>query len=221
MIAMFCKSFKLMILSSVLAALSASASAVQFNDNFNVNQTSVSNYGLGVVDGPSQASVLGSTRRLSVVNLLNDAPGDARSRIAVSAGNLKFSNDVEVQSNGYVTYDWTTPEDLSGSGTLNFSFLSNDIAGHLTVNLLDVNHIASSNTVVLPASLSPFGVSVSGLFNGGIDRTKIIGLAFVFQGNDKGQDLLLDDVQSAVPEPASMAALGIGAVALLRRRRSK
>ena len=203
-----------------LGAASLSAHAVVFTDDYSVDQASIINTtAVSNVDGPSQSFGLfaDSTRRLSLTNRSNTAVGDARSRIAVSDGELKFSNDVEVRSAGYVTYDFLSPADLTGSDNVTLNFLANDIAATVTVTTLDYDGNANAFSAPMIVSLAPFSVTLNGIL-AGVDRTRMRGIAFSFEGSMAGEDLRLDNVQ-AVPEPASVAALGVGVLGLLRRRR--
>ena len=193
---------------------------MSFFDSFSVAQSSITNStASGQVDGPTQAfgQFANSTRRLSLVNIVNTEAGDARSRFSIGDGQAKFSNDAEVRSAGYITYDFLTPADLTGSDDVTLNIVSNDISASVTVNTLDYDGKSNSFTAPLSVSSSAYSVTLTGIL-AGIDKTRVRGIAFQFDGSMVGQDLRIDSIQ-AVPEPASFAALGLGVVALAKRRR--
>lgn len=202
--------------SLAAAALGAAAAsqAVVFADDFSVGQDAVTVD--SVAGGAYNIKAVGAFDRfLGVRNLDNLAPGSARSRLAVNAGFLSVGNEPEVKSLQTVGYGFGAGSDLTGSVDLLIGVLSNDVAGsvHVDSDDADGHHYAASFAV-------PVGASTVKLANflGGLDVKRITGISLAFDASDYGADLRVSGVQ-AVPEPASFAVLGLGAVALLRRRR--
>lgn len=109
---------------------------------------------------------------------------------------------------------------------LNLKFSSNGastLATDFTTTLLTVN--SGLTTTGYPNTWTQFSVTLSGLASGGVNGR----FAFdynVTNGGPSGSNsdfIGIDTVQYTavtVPEPASMAALGLGALALIRRRRA-
>lgn len=91
--------------------------------------------------------------------------------------------------------------------------------GDFTTLLLDIN--PNLTLAGYPNTWTQFNVTVSGL--GGPTSGRMAFRYFVPQGGPTGANsdyIGIDTVSyTAVPEPATMAVLGLGAVALLRRRR--
>ncbi len=89
--------------------------------------------------------------------------------------------------------------------------------------LLSIN--PSLTTGVYPTAWTQFSTTLSGLSSSGVSG-RLAFRYFVTSGGPDGSNsdyIGVDDVAytvAPVPEPASMAVLGIGALALLRRRRS-
>lgn len=110
---------------------------------------------------------------------------------------------------------------LSASESVRISFLAND--QDLTVNVFALSGqgtgTSSSTTIVAGGQTSPFDVDFSfASFTGNADLSNIDRLVIVFDTSPSG-DFALSQV-STVPEPASMAILGLGALGLIRRRRA-
>ena len=206
-------------ITTLVAALAAAAAsqAVVFTDDFSFTQTGITliSPGSSATGGANIASNV--SRVLINSQFANDDSGFARSHVGVKNGSFNLSNDVEVASNGAVQYAFANAIDLSGTTGFRLDFLSNDIADGAAIQVRDANGNDSFFSGNVAASLSPFSSTLSFISgNANLAQTKRVFL--VLGGNFRGEDLSLDQIQS-VPEPASMAALGLGALGLLRRRR--
>lgn len=112
-------------------------------------------------------------------------------------------------ANGYAAVHWNGFFDTPASGVVNFSVGSDDdswvfLNGHLVLDDGNVHGLNSLSTTV--TGLAP-----------GTNRVDV----FFADRHTTGSSLFFDTDanMSAVPEPATMAVLGLGALGLVRRRR--
>ena len=69
------------------------------------------------------------------------------------------------------------------------------------------------------ATYSPF--SISGVVPAGADLGRVVYAIQTFTGTSNTGTVFVDDVSLTVPEPTALSMLGLGAVAILRRRRAR
>ncbi len=115
--------------------------------------------------------------------------------------------------------------DLSGIASMSFDF---NVTG--SVNLIWYLE-DSNNGLYLSLSNAPVSVSGTGtqtlnfstaIIDLGFDLNSVTGMSVQFSGISAGEGATVTNfTYEAVPEPATMATLGLGALALVRRRRLK
>jgi surface-anchored protein len=110
---------------------------------------------------------------------------------------------------------WLTLTGLSGPG--HFSLWTTDAFGNPTAHMSSANGITAADTFLIP-------VGAHAHANWGFTATGMYEVFFQAHGFINGQRVESDFVGynfEVVPEPGTMAALGVGAAALLARRRKK
>lgn len=205
-----------LVTAASVAALSAQA--IVFGDDFSVTQVGVVNTDVsGTTLGPAADFAPGVRRVLGTSILNNSLPGFARSTASIHDGALSYSSDFEVQGDGFARYDFATPQDFTGFDTFKIDLLGNDLRGAVTILGQSANGFQSVRSVDIFPTSTPYSVMISDAF-GDVDASKITKV-WLFVGGDKGMDAAVTGFQT-VPEPATMAILGLGALALLRRRKA-
>jgi hypothetical protein len=194
------------------AALSAQASSFVDDleiDGRNLSLGNVTQYGWGYtnVNGMLRSEAISQTGNVS----------GGRSFIDITGGAFVLNNDAGVTSTGGFAYLLTTARDLSGTSAFKVDYLTNNSVGTVKVFVTDADYNTATYSAVAGVSASPFSVFATPT-SGNIDLTRVTGVYFQFGNGGSGQTLSVGHVES-VPEPATMAALGLGALGLLKRRR--
>ena len=212
-------------------ALGASAHAVVIDDFLtgNYNSGAITSGTLDV--WTSASSALGGNRYQSLTVTGNPLGGNASCRVIASAGVLDVSSDTDVDINYTLGYGYAASSTTPASNQLNTSFVasprfelefrSNDITLPVTMTLYTnggantYSRSMSVNAGITTASpvIYTFDFTSDAASLGDVDGIKIF-----FDPAASG-DFALNGIY-AVPEPTSIAAISLGAIVLLRRRKS-
>jgi hypothetical protein len=176
------------------------------------------------------ASVPGGVR-LNFITIQNNPLGnDARVRVLTTFGVYQFSSEPSVDAQVSIGYGFATGSGTVGSNPLNMNLTTNPI----------LSVFMRSNDVAMPTSMRIFTNNGANMYtrnvsvSGGItpSSSQVINYDFTSDAALLGDvDAIVMDFDAqpdgdfsltylaAVPEPTSMAVLGLGAAALLRRRK--
>ena len=184
----------------------------------------------GTVDSWTAATVSSGIRFQSFTVVTNPLGGDAKCRVITTPGVLEVSTDTDVDINytlgyGYANASTTASSnpmnlDMTSNFLVNVEFRSNDLVQPMSVTLY-TNGVANSFTrsAVISAGIMS-GSPVTYQFDFSADAASlgdVDGIKFYFDPA-AGGDFSLNGI-NAVPEPMSIVALSLGAIALLRRRK--
>lgn len=218
------QTFRTLLGFAALASVGA-AHALLVIDDFSTPQPRLTLYAVGA----SSITVSGgtfawATRDQAVFQDLNLEVEAARNTGIIRNGVASYSSDMEVDGRYRLAYMQPgVGVNLTNLQTFKFDFLSNDLPFILTATVTTFNVNTSSYqsataSSVVGSSLSPFSVLVSG-WSAPVVWSNVTAVEFSFDAAQAG-DFSLTQVE-AVPEPASLLALGAGAAALVARRRRR
>lgn len=215
-------------------ALTASSHALVFDtfSNGTFSHTVSSGSWVG-----SQSAGLGDERDSGVLLTANNFGGDAT--IAVSGGYFTMSGGPGISAKVGLDYDGIgdetddsapfevgpgfAPRDLTAEGdTIGVHFGANDLALHMVTLVYSAGGGSSSWETTVDPGTNFTQKALYSDFMGTADFTKVDRVVFIFdtaQGGDFAVNSI--DTLTTVPEPATMAILGVGILPLLRRRRRR
>jgi len=198
-------------------AIVTAANAFVVFDDFSNNQGAITIWGLGSSSNTVAFGSFTRQQKLSVV-AYNDPDLFERAYSRVSNGAWIGSSDVQVQ--GIWDMIYSLPANYFGvQNTFAIDFLAIDQDALLTVQWTSGTALATGQANVTAGnSLQTVLVNATSI-GAGFDWNNVSTVQFSVSG-PSGLDFKVDRIQTeAVPEPASIIALGIGGLALIRRRR--
>lgn len=210
-----------LILFSALS-LAAAGQAVVFNDYSKGGFDSGFQYGAGYSNLYEDPSTFFKTREVSLENVVGGRQPVEFYQVQLGngggVGRLSVSASSSVSGDFYLRYGYQREVlfDLSATPTIHFDVPTNDRAADFTVTLTDVFDRTTSLNVVAGGGFQSLSFDFSGQTSINLAQVKNIQ---IYTPLRQAQDFQLGPV-SAVPEPASMAVLGLGALGLLRRRKN-
>lgn len=158
---------------------------------------------------------------------INHAGGPGNSDLNITGGIFFISNDFGTSSTVNIIWDGVGStglggEDLTAGGAMGIAVevLLSDLGGTLDLTLTDTFAATQSSQIVLPAVGTP--TTFTFLFGAfaGVDLTSVDKIQLDISGPG-ALDVGLDFLETSVPEPGTMALIGLGFVALGVRRRMR
>jgi hypothetical protein len=217
---------KLILLVGVLGA-SVTANAALVDDFTTGAYTSAYINAGNEFANTSASGVPGGSRYTNLVVQSSVNGEDARVRVATSQGTFAVSNGPGVNSTVRLGYGFSSAAAAPGSNPLGLNlstapiikinFRSNDLAQPVKASLYLANNTVLTRTVNAASSSSTFSTSLD-FSADAASLGSVSAIVLDFDPSTDG-DFAITNV-STVPEPASMAALGLGVAAMLRRRRA-
>ena len=207
----------------LILALSATlSSAATFFDDFSVASPNVS-AASGGATGSAVSLGGGTLRSLTTTVQSNAAPKTNQGWSSVAGGLYTFRSDAGVDGWGQIDYGFKAL-DLRGVSALQIDFTSTGEATFgLTLGDASTNETFRPLTSSAHAGLSALTFDIPDYVGEDIDLAHLTTMS-LWIDTAVGSRVQIDSIRSVssiapVPEPASMAALGLGALGLARRRR--
>lgn len=221
---------RILFASTVLAAACLSPAVNIVIDDFtSATSTGLSQVGSGGVTNRTLGSMLGGSRGLGV---FASSTYGLTSSINIVPGAGLMNNDTGNSAQFYFAYftvgtipqGWTyspaTDADMTGTTGFEIDALSSDKSFTVLVQVFSEGtqaiYTKAFGPVASPTTLSIGQADLS--IDGGVDMSKV-DLMWVGFLTEKDGDIAISQIR-AVPEPASVSLLGLGALALLRKRRA-
>ena len=212
----------LSILGLITAALTAHAQS--FADSFGTADPGVTLTAPNSSGGNAVTIAPGLTRRLSLTQNANPSPGVLSSSIAVFGNQLGLDQDPQVVSNFGVDYTYATATSLLGTTAFQVNVRASDFAYTLRATVTDALGAQAIYSGTVPAYSNPASPLAALLtpFAGSANLALVKTISFQSSGVPASTDSSFSgfsSVANPTPEPSALAALGVGAVALLKRRK--
>ncbi len=181
------------------------------------------------IDRIAAGGAIGGSRALYLGLLASDYKQNSTARIQNGAfGNNEFGNasntilgyfSTSVANNNTFWYSTSTNYDFAGNDTFKFNMLGNDAALGVEVLLIGSNTTRTYSKTFAAGGSRTETIGVGDItFDGGVDMSAVDFMWISFNAPRNG-DFGIADIQ-AVPEPASMAVIGLGLAAIARRRKA-
>ena len=215
---------RFLLLSSLFVASAAHAQVIDsFTDgDFNSGYLSSGSQSVWT----NAASAVGGIRQTGLTVESNTNGDDARLRVIASSGTFAVSNGPGVDSKTTLGYGFATNNTTPGSLPLNFNFsnapklafdfTTNDLAQSLKVTLYRNDSSSVTRTVTVPTLAGPTTV-MADFTSDASSLSSVTAMTFSFDTPRDG-DFSLRKV-TVVPEPGTYAAVGLGMLVMLRRKR--
>jgi|GEM_PF-991110 len=231
------------VFGAFVLAGSASAQNIVIDD-FSSGATDISIVsGTGYLESQQNGAsgIVGGQRDLLLEVLNNPYNRSAEFEVVPSQGASFLSNGAGLLSQVYLDYDGQDSEgndgfqtagsglnlDLSGQNQLRFDFLFADLGLDVKVDFYTYDGGMSTgrfsvmeDTFVPQIYTIDFSSFTAENGGSGVDFSDVDRIVVHFQPQNAATDFGLKSIQ-AVPEPTSMAAIGLGLVGLISRRRKK
>lgn len=196
--------------------LAVGANAQAFFDDFSKDQKALVRSDVGT--SSNSVDLGGGVTRTQFLNLAQnlDSEGISRATSRVSSGWWTESTDDFVVASSGMNYNFANSLDLSDRKVFKFDFGHLDQASMLNVSLRSGGQTIDSSTSVAAGS-GPFSVVSFGYPASNFNFRTVDQISFALAGPE-AVDFRVNSVE-AVPEPATMAVLGMGVIAFLRKRK--
>lgn len=209
------------------AALAAGSNAILIDDFSQGPLTLTVDDMNPYVEGSRSGNMVGGLAFHFLATIANPDGNMARLRVNPGTGLQTVSNEDLVQTQALAGYGSDTLGffgnddlnlDLSGVDRFRIHFRSADLPLKIATAVYDAESNYSSLSIdTMVGAGSNFFVDINFSSFGGYDFSDLDVVAFLFESAPSG-DYSITKIE-AVPEPASLGALAIGAAALLRRRK--
>jgi len=207
---------KALVSLSLLAAVAAANAFIVFDD-FSTSQSAVVLTSLGTASNTLAVGPLSRKQEINVI-AYNDPDGFERAYTRIANGAWIGSSDVQVQGVWNMVYGMPSAY-LGGPNTFAIDFSTIDQNAVVLVTWVSGSSVATGQANVSAGnSLQTILVNATNV-GSGFDWSNVTSVQFSISG-PSGLDFKIDQIQTeAVPEPASIIALGLGGLAILRRKR--
>lgn len=207
----------------------ASVSQAALLDDFSTGAYTSGYFSSGTVNGWTPASVPGGIRSTFIDIQSNNSGGDARLRVVTANNLFSVSNEPGVDAFARLAYGFAsntqTPSsspmnlNLVGAPKLQLTFQNNDLPLAITAYLYTNGGTTFSflRSAVVPGGVAPGYVQTFDFSSDAAALGDVDSILFNIDPVTNG-DFSISSI-STVPEPTTLVGIGLGAVALIRRRR--
>lgn len=230
-----------------LAGLSGAAHADFYIDNFSEGNFTLSGSSVGSLvaqQNGSASGIIGGQRDVlfgitsNPFNRTGSFEVDTTQGASFLSSGPGMATKVQLDYDGFDVESPSGPLQASASGlnlnlantkSLDFDFLFSDLGVHTTADLYTYGGGHSQGSFLVASNIdtpTTYNLDLSNLQSVGggpaVNLQDVDRIVFTFDGNAQALDFGLRSVKAAaVPEPASLAAMALGLVGIVRRRRKK